>query len=362
MSTCQSIFIKSSVSLTLIKPAGGPRVPQETLQLPVDILDAPHLVIEGHLELDDEPGLKGSVIHIIQLEGEENPLVIREVILNSEIDQAKEGNMVLMHGLTQLSDAGPSAALQEHLALAHPNRRVLAIESDGMGEFSQGLSLKDLRGFTDYTLERMAERRLQFLKQLQGPSTLIGTSMGTILIAKLLRAAERNNDYLELDSIVFNDSAVVVEERQAKMRGFLPHLLIAAGLEFARMPKDRLGHAFRQGKHALGAVGAKDGLAMARQIYDLYFGEHPTSKDLHAIARCLQDQRTQFLFISGDTDPLRTPKIYKALKEAFPDQVHVRRVPFASHARSIDPVRVEYDISKGLGDYVERYTPHVHAA
>lgn len=297
----------------------------------------------------------GSIM-IHAFEASDGELIVREAIENNR-DSDPVGNIVIMHGLTQLSNTGPSAALQEILAKQHPSRRVLALETDGMGAFSEGLTLFNPKQIADYTLDAMIDKRVEFLQALADegkPTTLVGTSMGSVLEMMVLREAVGRSDVqLNIDAVVLNDSAVVTKDRKKRMLAFLPHMLAATGIEFVLADNNKQRQRMLQlGFHALQGVGQKDGLAMGRQAYDLFFGDgHPTSDTQQKIMQYLEADGSDVIYLSGITDPLRRPQQYSKLHRQYPGTVHVQRVAITGHGRSLNPWKVASDISQQLSIY-----------
>jgi|GEM_PF-6685372 len=323
-----------------------------------------------HLDISPEPDMvtlageailseSGEVLtHIIPLS--DGPLVVREV-RPEEDSKSHNGNLVIMHGLSQLAHEGPSAALQEVLANKHPDRRLLAIETDNMGKFSDGLSLKDPSEIAAYTLEKMAGRRVEFLAELgseDSPTTLVTTSMGSVITILALEIAKREGIDLHLDNVVFNDSAIVTENRVRTLLTFPLHMVPAVAVEFIKSPPQKAKEMLQVGKQAASSIGGKDLLAMVRQTHDLMFGSsHPDNDKLLEILASYPD--TNFVFLSGIADPLRTPGVYsyisELLKEKGPCNVHVKSIGYAGHGRAVNFRRAASDISNVLAKYDPSY-------
>ena len=295
--------------------------------------------------IDDQDSPVADEIH------NKSPLIIREVV---PADRSQEtgitGSVVFMHGLTQLADMGPSAALQELYALDHPDKRVLAIETDGMGEFSDGLSLCKPEELASYTLAEMAARRLEFLRTLSTedePTTVISTSMGSIITMMALNLAKEKKIPLHLDKVIFNDSAIIPEQglsRLARMGKFPLHMVATLPWQLANTPLKEKAEMLKVGLGALRGVGAKDLLAMGRQTLDLVFGsDHPDADEITEILANFPD--THFFFMSGVLDPLRDASLYSKLAKKLKN-VHVRRIGLAAHGRSVDSRTAEKDISR----------------
>jgi len=297
---------------------------------------------------------------IVDLIHKKSPLIVREVVpADRDAETELTGTIVIMHGLTQLSDKGPSAALHEILALKHPDKRVLAIETDGMGEYSDGLSLCKPGELASYTLEEMAARRLEFFRRVgseENPISLVGTSMGSVLEIMALKMAKEREIKLHIKNVIFNDSAVIKEQgvgRIRKMAEFPLHMAVTLPWQLAKTSIRQKPEMLRIGLGALRGIGAKDLLAMGRQTYDLLFGsDHP---DADEIAETLAHYpETHFTFLSGILDPLRDASMYSKFKREslenapFQDHIHVGRDPYAGHGRSVDSKAAAHAINRVL--------------
>lgn len=319
--------------------------------------------LESDLELEEYEDRITSITH---LWGDEaDPLVVREVVPVDSEQTSPEGNIVIMHGLSQLAHEGPSAAFQEVMAIMHPNRRVLAVESDNMGEFSESLTLLDLREIMDYTIDRMAERRLKFLEALSAtdePTTLIDTSMGTLITMMALKKAADREIQLKIDNVILSDSAIVTKSRKPRMLGFLAHMPAAVVMElYHGVKNDHINHPqmFKTGVRALSALGLKDVLAITRQAYDVFFGKH--MDDPGMIHTFNSFPSTQFTCVSGTGDTLRTPRQYALWKQsAAHGNVHIREVPWVGHGRSVNFEQLSIDTSNALHRYDKRHYPLPH--
>lgn len=115
----------------------------------------------------------------------------RDYVWYSPAVDPVEGNkpltMVLKPGLGEIAETGIGYQTHKELANRNPHANIITHATEGFGPSASTINLLDLPG---YGLDRMADRALKLLKMYCPDHDVItvGTSMGTVIIHKLLQA------------------------------------------------------------------------------------------------------------------------------------------------------------------------------
>lgn len=220
--------------------------------------------------------------------------------------------IVSKRGFMEPIEDGIGREFHSQLARLVPHARIVSHATHGIGSSAGQVSL---RGLSQYGLDRIANEDLKFLHLLGGEERLIliGTSMGSVVLNKLLNINTALDKPVEVGGIVLNAPAIVEPPlaRSAMLKGLLPHLLSDIPSELvAKTPRAELLQTL--GHFAASRARLRDILPAGRHALDLLRGT--SAADLASMLEAYASVSV----IAGQKDTLAQTEMWRKMLPAYP--------------------------------------------
>lgn len=205
------VLIDPSLGLDLENPAGYRFVPRSQDVTIEDLVKWPLRYARGlgkatvalaHHALDGKFQIPGDqpekIIMPVGSNKHERTLLLTEPDENLTDDADQAVNTVLMPGLTEM-DIGSAYLLHQAIARRHPERRTITVMTPGVCLNAKPLSFAE--GYSR-ELDVTAEENLNLLKWMlkNGPTSLVGTSLGSVIATKMAVKNQAANGYEQINA------------------------------------------------------------------------------------------------------------------------------------------------------------------
>ena len=251
--------------------------------------------------------------------------------------------IVMLHGYTEMIDAGTGKNLHDALAPHFPDQRLISIATDGVGRYCQRVGWKEglSKDFTKMAIDR---HRLVNVLKGSGRITLLDVSMGSVIGIELLayntqlktgQLSEQATDpWLDIAAVIHHSSAQVPPGRvipDMVMR-FLPHIYRDTRRVSTTMSRPA------QGIVQTAIAYPRSLPALAGNLVQLLRGTNPEKVLATALAYPTG-------YISGQHDPLAQNDDRLRMAQRHPGQVITYVKPGAGHADCLDAQAAANDIA-----------------
>ena len=319
--------------------------PEENYNLPVRLVPELGRISMQHSRLvqyadDEAPRLRRTMS--IQLGKVSHSARITEPDSRNPRNTSAIDTVVMLHGYTEMIDAGTGKNLHDALAPHYPDKRLISIATDGVGRYCQRVGWVDALRKDFSTMARDRHRLINVLAGT-GKVTLLDVSMGSVIGIELLHFDSLLPDdvpidhpldrRLNFDAIIHHSSAQVPPGRiiSDMIIRFLPHIYKDGLRVHGSMPHRA------QGLLKVALAYPRSTPALIGNLIHLLMGIDPRK-----VASLAAKFPTGY--ISGEHDPLAQNKCHLDLSANNPKNVSVYIKPGAGHADCLNAAVAAQDV------------------